>query len=241
MKLPTKSSSRWVLIVAAFSLNLLYGQSDERPNEAQVKTLGSIPSSFVDQATSAAKQERSVVVVPKDARKAQAGVDEAKLSDNVKHACPSKDLKPAGKSALEQQVNRGFFIDFVAAIFGVLSVVFALITLVAAIFGFVFGVSKFKELISKIENEITEKVDFEFKKKLDVVVEEQIKPKVESIITTNLKEVLEAAHDRIKTEISKTVSDADLKEELIKVVTSEIQSRLAYPSAASVAPKEFEG
>lgn len=133
-----------------------------------------------------------------------------------------------------------WFVDGSAAVFGLLAVFFAIVTVVITIVGIITGIVKFRDLIQRIEKDLHRKVEEEFGKRLDIVVEEEIRPKVKEIIETELRTTIEAGKARIETELSKTFGDPVLREELIQQVAVEIRSRLSVPQSAKVEQKEFD-
>ncbi|HEV2437799.1 MAG TPA: hypothetical protein VG077_17525 [Verrucomicrobiae bacterium] len=152
---------------------------------------------------------------------------------------PSQREEPKAFSS-DPGTFRSWFFDGAAAIFGILAVFFAIVTVVATVVGVITGISKFRDLIKRVESDLKDKIVLEFGKRLNEVVEREIEPQVKEIIEKQLKTTLETGKQRIEEEISRSIKDSDLKEILINEVAAEIRARLsAPPQSPKVEPKEF--
>jgi hypothetical protein len=147
---------------------------------------------------------------------------------------------PTAQFSSDPGTVRSWFLDGTAAIFGLLAVFFAILAVVITIVGIITGISKYRDLVKRLESELRDKVDEEFGKQLDSVVQRQIEPKVKEIIEIELKMTLETGKERVAAELSRIVDEADLKQALIDAVADEIRKRLSIPQTPKVEPKEFD-
>jgi len=150
-------------------------------------------------------------------------------------------LSPKAAAQLATDPYRGHYVDMSAALFGWLAVIFGLFTLllsVGAILLSLFGIYKFKDLLSTVEDELKAKVETSFNTRLSEIVADEIKPRVHQIADEELKQVLANVRETAKEELTKAVGGLDSRQKLIDEIVTVLQSRSS--SSPSLNQQEFD-
>lgn len=131
---------------------------------------------------------------------------------------------------------RSLFIDWAAALFGFLAVIFALLTLLL----FYKGYATIKDVAQHMERDLKERVKVEFEAKLSTVIEQEVRPKIQQILDQELRRTLDTVEPLVEAEIRRNLSDSAIRQGLIDNVTGEIIARLSIPRGGSPRSGEFE-